>query len=69
MMNKYKMMIEKLKNGEIESIEITKEEFWEFREVLVNDEKFKHFRGEAKQGEGSSIRIRKNREHKPSSIH
>jgi len=50
MMNKYKMMIEKLKTGEIESIEITKEEFWEFREVLVNDEKFKHFRGEAKQG-------------------
>ena len=43
-------MIEKLKNGEIESIEITKDEFMEFREVLVNDEKFKHFRGEAKQG-------------------
>lgn len=49
-MNKYKKMIEMLKNGEIESIEITKDEFWEFREVLVSDEKFKHFRGEAKQG-------------------
>lgn len=49
-MNKYKKMIEMLKNGELESIEITKDEFWEFREVLVSDEKFKHFRGEAKQG-------------------
>ncbi|MED3661925.1 hypothetical protein NST62_02995 [Ureibacillus sp. FSL K6-8385] len=49
-MDKYKIMIEKLKNGEIDSIEITKDEFMEFREVLVNDEKFKHFRGEAKQG-------------------
>lgn len=49
-MNNYKDMIEKLKNGELKSIEITKEEFLKFREVLVNDEKFKHFRGEAKQG-------------------
>lgn len=53
-MSKYKEMIEKLKNGEITSIEISKEEFLEFREILVNDEKFKHFKGVAKQG-GSVI--------------
>lgn len=46
----YKKMIEQLKNGEIDSIEVTKEEFLKFREVLVKDLKFKHFRGEAKQG-------------------
>lgn len=49
-MEKYKDMIEKLKNGEINNIEITKEEFLQFREVLVKDEQFKHFKGEAKQG-------------------
>ncbi|NLY79543.1 MAG: hypothetical protein GX072_06530 [Lysinibacillus sp.] len=49
-MNKYKEMINQLKNGELESIEISKDEFLEFREVLVQDEMFKHFRGEAKQG-------------------
>lgn len=49
-MEKYKEMIDKLKKGEINSIEITKEDFLGFREVLVKDEHFKHFRGEAKQG-------------------
>lgn len=49
-MNQYQDMIEKLKNGELKSIEISKKEFLKFREVLVKDEKFKHFRGEAKQG-------------------
>lgn len=49
-MEKYKNMIEQLKNGEVNSIEIPKEEFLQFRELLVKDEMFKHFRGEAKQG-------------------
>lgn len=49
-MENYKKLIEQLKNGEINSIEITKEEFLNFREILVNDEKFKHFQGEGKQG-------------------
>ncbi|RUL51849.1 MULTISPECIES: hypothetical protein [Lysinibacillus] len=46
----YKNMIEQLKKREVKSIEIKKEEFLQFREVLVKDELFKHFRGEAKQG-------------------
>ena len=50
MMEMYKNMFEQLKNGEIKSLEIKKEEFLQFREVLVKDEMFKHFRGEAKQG-------------------
>lgn len=49
-MEKYKNMIEQLKSGEINSIEIPKEEFLEFRQLVVKDEMFKHFRGEAKQG-------------------
>lgn len=49
-MRNYKNMIEQLKNKEIASIEIQKGEFLQFREYLVKDEKFKHFRGEAKQG-------------------
>ena len=49
-MENYKNMIEQLKNREINSIEIKKEEFLQFREHLVKDEKFKQFRGEAKQG-------------------
>ncbi|HWK24065.1 MAG TPA: hypothetical protein VNS08_13615 [Ureibacillus sp.] len=49
-MEKYQKMIEQLKNGEVESIEIPKGEFLQFRGLLVKDEMFKHFRGEAKQG-------------------
>lgn len=49
-MENYKIMIEQLKNREIDTIEIEKGEFLKFREVLVKDELFKHFRGEAKQG-------------------
>ncbi len=37
-MEKYKNMIEQLKNGEIKSIEVTKDEFLQFREILVKDE-------------------------------
>lgn len=49
-MEKYKKMIKQLKSGEVNSIEISKDEFLQFREVLVKDEMFKHFRGEALQG-------------------
>ncbi|KGR80528.1 hypothetical protein [Ureibacillus manganicus] len=49
-MEKYKNLIEQLKNGEINTIEISKEEFLLFREILVKDELFKHFHGEGKQG-------------------
>lgn len=48
-MEKYENMIKQLQNGEINSIEIEKEQFYEFREVLVKHPLFKHFRGEAKQ--------------------
>ena len=46
----YKQILDQLRNREIESYEIEKSEFLAFREVLVNDPQFKHFRGEAKQG-------------------
>ena len=34
-MEKYENMLKQLQNGERESIEIQKEEFYEFREILV----------------------------------
>lgn len=49
-MEKYKNLLEQLRNGEIEKAEISKAEYLTFREVLVQDSQFKHFRGEAKQG-------------------
>jgi len=48
-MDKYENMLKQLQNGEINSIEVDKEQFYEFREVLVKHPLFKHFRGEAKQ--------------------
>ncbi|GEC81569.1 hypothetical protein LSP03_13120 [Lysinibacillus sphaericus] len=48
-MEQYETMLEQLQNGEIQSIEIHKEQFYDFREVLVKHPLFKHFRGEAKQ--------------------
>ena len=48
-MEKYENMIKQFQNGEISSIEIEKEQFYEFREVLVKHPLFKHIRGEAKQ--------------------
>ncbi|MGE7090117.1 hypothetical protein ACQKII_01390 [Lysinibacillus sp. NPDC048646] len=48
-MDKYENVLKQLQNGEIESIEIDKDEFYEFREVLVKHPFFKHFRGDAKQ--------------------
>ena len=50
MMEKYKSMLDQLRNGEVNRIEIKKAEYLQFREVLVKDAQFKHFRGEAKQG-------------------
>ena len=49
-MEKYKQILDQLRNGELHSVEIKKEEYLNFREVLVKDTQFKHFRGEAKQG-------------------
>ncbi|MFJ7950925.1 hypothetical protein ACIQZG_05265 [Lysinibacillus sp. NPDC096418] len=48
-MTNYEEMLQQLKEGEIERIEIEKDQFYEFREVLVRHPLFKHFRGEAKQ--------------------
>lgn len=48
-MEKYENMLKQLQNGELKSIEIEKEQFYEFREVLVKHPLFKHYRGEAKQ--------------------
>ena len=49
-MDSYKQLLDQLRNKEIEQFEVTKEEFLAFREVLVKDPQFKHFRGEAQQG-------------------
>ena len=49
-MEDYKKLLDQLRNKEVASILIKKDEFLQFREQLVKDEQFKHFRGEAKQG-------------------
>lgn len=46
-MTDYNQQLENLKNGELESITIAKEEFLDFRTVLIAREDFKHFRGTA----------------------
>ncbi|MBD8013686.1 MULTISPECIES: hypothetical protein [Planococcus] len=46
-MTDYNQLLEDLKNGEIESITIQKEDFLDFRTVLIAREDFKHFRGTA----------------------
>ncbi len=50
MMEQYKRLLDQLRNGEVEKVEVQKAEYLSFREVLVRDPQFKHFRGEAKQG-------------------
>ena len=50
MMEQYKRLLDQLRNGEVEKVEVQKAEYLSFREVLVKDPQFKHFRGEAKQG-------------------
>lgn len=49
-MNEFQQKLDQLRSGELQSIEIQKEQYLQFREYLVKDEQFKHFRGEAKQG-------------------
>lgn len=49
-MSDYQALIDQLRNGDVQSILIKKEEFLQFREHLLKDAQFKHFRGEAKQG-------------------
>ena len=49
-MNEYEKILNQLKEGEISSYKVKKEDFLEFREVLMHHENFKHFRGEAQQG-------------------
>lgn len=49
-MKDYNKLLDDLKNGEISSIDVDKNEFYEIREVLTKREDFKHFRGIAKQG-------------------
>lgn len=46
-MTNYEEMLEQLKNGELESIKIEKEDFLEFRKALIKRPDFKHFRGVA----------------------
>ncbi len=46
-MTDYNQQLEELKNGTIESLTIEKEDFLEFRTVLITREDFKHFRGAA----------------------
>lgn len=48
-MEKYEEMLQQLVDGKMEKIEIEKEQFYEFREVLIRHPLFKHFRGDAKQ--------------------
>ena len=49
-MNEYNKILQQLKEGEITSYKVNKEDFLKFRDVLVKHEDFKHFRGEAQQG-------------------
>ena len=49
-MNTYEQQLEQLKEGDISSITVEKENFLEFRKELIQREDFKHFRGIAKQG-------------------
>lgn len=46
-MTDYNELLDQLKSGKIQSITIKKEDFLDFRSVLIVREDFKHFRGEA----------------------
>ncbi|HZG70724.1 MAG TPA: hypothetical protein VEY51_04230 [Chondromyces sp.] len=45
-------LLDELKNGQMEELSVTKEDFLTFRSVLVNREDFKHFHGIAQRGGG-----------------
>jgi hypothetical protein len=49
-MKTYEEMLDQLKSGEIQTLEIEKNDFLAFREVLIKREDFKHFSGNAMQG-------------------
>ncbi|MDN7241427.1 hypothetical protein QWY14_06460 [Planococcus sp. N028] len=46
-MTDYNKMLDQLKAGEIASITIQKEDFLDFRSILIGRPDFKHFRGAA----------------------
>lgn len=50
MTNQYEQQLEQLIAQQITKIEISKNDFYAFREVLVKHPKFKHIRGTAHQG-------------------
>lgn len=54
MVENFEQAIQDLKEGNIDSLTISKEDFLEFREILIKQIDFKHFRGVAHQG-GSVI--------------
>ncbi|MEH7882986.1 hypothetical protein V7654_01555 [Bacillus sp. JJ1609] len=43
-------MLDSLKNKEVDEIFVSKQDFMIFREVIVNREDFKHYRGIAQRG-------------------
>ncbi|MED4452510.1 hypothetical protein [Metabacillus fastidiosus] len=47
-------ILDQLRDGELLTHEVSKEDFLEFRKVLIKRDDFKHFRGIAQQG-GSVI--------------
>ncbi|MBS4207807.1 hypothetical protein [Bacillus sp. FJAT-50079] len=49
-MNDIENMIDELRSGKVKQVEITKEDFLQFRSVLVQQEDFKQFHGIAKHG-------------------
>lgn len=49
-MNSFEEKLNMLQSGEIETLEISKEDFLIFRETLVKRDDFKHFSGTASQG-------------------
>jgi hypothetical protein len=49
-MGNFDQALQDLRVGTIDSLNISKEEFLEFREILIKQEDFKHFKGIAKQG-------------------
>lgn len=49
-MNTFEEKLNMLQNGDIKTLEISKNDFLSFREVLVKREDFKHFSGNAMQG-------------------
>ncbi|OCS87504.1 hypothetical protein [Caryophanon tenue] len=49
-MTNYVQLLNDLASQKITKIDVSKEEFYAFRELLVKHPKFKHFRGTAHQG-------------------